>query len=688
MSARQLRRRRQQMIERQQRRPGRPSRVAAGTGAALGAAMLLAPVAQADTFEVTKTDDTQDGTCAADDCSLREAVDDANALAGLDQVTFDSSVSGQIELNSGFGPIYVSDEAQIQGPGADVLDVSGVDATGVFKLFGFDTPNEEVSISGLTLTRGAFMLGGAISSGGDYSGPTYYAADLTVAESAITDSYALAGGGIATGNISGGPPGPGFGGEVTIRDTTISDNYAQIGGGLITISGEPVTVERSTIAGNRATDAAGGLGVLVGDATIDESTISGNVADQGPSDPSEYGGGVIIDLSGGDSQIEIADSTISGNRATGDGGGLGIAAAGTIRNSTVSGNSADSDGDATEPYYGAGGGLNLAYGYGSSSAPLSIENTTIAANSAFVGGGINVYGEDAAELSSSLVGDNTAVEGGNDIATAADSSVVLGFSLVEDLGSSSFSEAPAGSNRLNLDPMLGPLTDNGGPTETQLPALLSPAVDNGVANGLTADQRGLARTSDLASVPNQAGADGTDMGSTELQASDLEAECRGAVARKVDGTPQADTLSGSEGADRISGGDGDDSLSGLGGDDCVAGDGGDDTGSGGTGADLVTGAAGADRLKGNGGRDKLKGAGGKDRLKGGGGKDKLSGGAGKDKLKGSGGKDKLKGNGGKDRLRAAGGGKDKVNCGGGKDRATVDAKDKVSPNCETVTERT
>jgi hypothetical protein len=44
----------------------------------------------------------------------------------------------------------------------------------------------------------------------------------------------------------------------------------------------------------------------------------------------------------------------------------------------------------------------------------------------------------------------------------------------------------------------------------------------------------------------------------------------------------------------------------------------------------------------------------------------------------------LKGNAGKDKLKARDGEKDKVNCGGGEDKATVDDKDKVAGNCETV----
>ena len=263
-----------------------------------------------------------------------------------------------------------------------------------------------------------------------------------------------------------------------------------------------------------------------------------------------------------------------------------------------------------------------------------------------------------------------------------------------------------GSNITGTDPDLGPLQDNGGPTETLLPNLTSPVIDAGVANGLTTDQRGLPRTFDPVSVPNKNGSDGTDIGSTELQAGENglpgNADCLGAVVPSKTGTEAGETITGTEGPDALFGAGGDDTLQGLGANDCLSGDAGNDTADGGAGGDLISGGDGNDNLKGVGGKDKLNGEGGKDKANGGAGKDKLTGGGGKDKLKGSGGKDKVSGGGGKDKINPgkgkdkvkAGGGKDKINtadgkkdklnCGGGKDKATVDAKDKVKANCDVV----
>jgi Ca2+-binding RTX toxin-like protein len=240
---------------------------------------------------------------------------------------------------------------------------------------------------------------------------------------------------------------------------------------------------------------------------------------------------------------------------------------------------------------------------------------------------------------------------------------VVGFSLIENPAGATITETPSGSNLTGVDPQLGPLADNGGPTRTLLPALTSPAVDAGIASSLTADQRGLPRTADLSAVANRTGSDATDIGAVEVQG----ASCQGAVVfADFRATEGDDTLTGSGAAE---------SISALGGNDAV---------SAGGGNDCVSGGDGNDKASGQGGKDQIKGDAGKDNLSGGGGKDKVIGGDGKDTVKGGGGADKLKGNAGKDKIKSRGGGKDKVNCGAGKDKAIVDSKDKVSKNCETV----
>lgn len=67
---------------------------------------------------------------------------------------------------------------------------------------------------------------------------------------------------------------------------------------------------------------------------------------------------------------------------------------------------------------------------------------------------------------------------------------------------------------LTADPLLGPLADNGGPTQTMVPGPTSPAIDAGSASGLRTDQRGLPRPTNLREVPNAD--DGADIGAVEI----------------------------------------------------------------------------------------------------------------------------------------------------------------------------
>jgi hypothetical protein len=68
---------------------------------------------------------------------------------------------------------------------------------------------------------------------------------------------------------------------------------------------------------------------------------------------------------------------------------------------------------------------------------------------------------------------------------------------------------------VNTDPLLQPLGDNGGPTETHALAEGSPAVDQGSCAGLATDQRGYPRPVDIPGVADAD--DGCDIGAYERQ---------------------------------------------------------------------------------------------------------------------------------------------------------------------------
>ncbi len=677
MSARQMRRARERRLDREHRM-GAGNKAAMGAGAALGATVLFAPAAQGATFTVTSLGDAGQGT-------LRQEIADANAAAGPDDLVFQSALTGTITLLT--GQIDITQPLTISGPGASALAVNGNDLSRIF----YVPSAGSLAISGLTIEEGLSNgpNGGAMATNltdvtltgtvfrdnrtTDAPGSAAGAGavqvedgDLAVADSSFVDNVAYGSGGalyaaktgytttitnsIFSGNRaerggvtseSGGALYLG-GTEVSISGSTFTNNRAEEGGALYSYGS--VSIANSTFTGNTAeADYGGAIHNDGGSVAIDGSTITGNQA-------GTVGGGVFVDqtLDQEPTEVTITNSTISGNQSNVSGGGVHIDQTRSdvlVSNSTISGNQSVN-----------GGGISFATDT-TQDPQLRVQNSTIAGNTATAaGGGIYVPGMDndangsgdRATISSSIIADNSAPAGPDlDGGGSGDPTTFeLGFSLVEAPGTTlgaNTAEIPAGSNITGQDPQLGPLADNGGPTQTHLPALTSPALDAGIANGLATDQRGLQRTFDASSLANAAGSDGTDMGAVELVP---EGTCKGKAATVLfaPGAP----ITGTEGADVIVGTAGADKVNALGGNDVVCSGGGNDKVNAGAGKDDVKGAAGKDKLKGGSGKDKLSGQAGKDNLKGQGGKDTLKGGGGKDKLVGGPGKDKLKGGGGKD----------------------------------------
>ena len=169
--------------------------------------------------------------------------------------------------------------------------------------------------------------------------------------------------------------------------------------------------------------------------------------------------------------VTIANSTLSGNSAGTNGGG--IYAEGPlvdISNSTLSGNSAKTSGGAI---------FNNTSGY------VRIDNSTLSGNSAASGGGI--YTVSGIDVSNTIL--NAGVSGEN-IFNNGGTVTSYGYNLSSDDGGG-FLTGPG--DQINTDPLLGPLQHNGGPTLTHLPSRGSPAIDAGDPNFMSPpshDQRG------------------------------------------------------------------------------------------------------------------------------------------------------------------------------------------------------
>jgi hypothetical protein len=301
---------RRQRLKRQRRRQehgrgrglGLRKSLITGAGISAGAALGLASTASAATYAVDTTADTAPtaGECTSPtltDCSLRQAVDAANLNADpgtIDYITFNSGITGTITLGS---ELLVSEPVYINGPGANVLTVSG---NGVTRMFDIDMngPNAlPVGIYRLTLSGGHIIgNGGAIYDGDGV---------LKVNESVLSGNSATGFGGAIFEQGADGAQGK----DNVIYADTITGNTAGIEGGGIYGYKSIGTLATSTVSGNHVlspgTSGHNAAGVLSGDyGYIIDSTIAGN-------GPAHSGAGLVV-LGG----MEIYSSILADNTAT------------------------------------------------------------------------------------------------------------------------------------------------------------------------------------------------------------------------------------------------------------------------------------------------------------------------------------------------------------------------------------
>jgi hypothetical protein len=303
---------------------------------------------------------------------------------------------------------------------------------------------------------------------------------------------------------------------VSISRVRIQNGLAQRGAGISSVppSGAKnlVMITRSVISGNKSAGTGGraaGGGIYNGagsSMSIATSTIHRNSA-TGAGDSCGPSGREGCDGSGGGIEnagtVKLMRTTVSGNSAVGGNGGAictgfggygfpggnafggGIAGGASLVNSTVSGNSA-TGGNAGIAFFcpggtrgaggdGSGGGIEAA-------RAVTAVNTTVAGNSAVggsgnppgaaTGGGIGV-GTGSVMLTNSILAKNTATSGSD-----CDGSVSSGGHNL--LGSDTSCSGFTGPGDLvNVNPMLGPLQENGGPTKTMARGAGSLAIDAG-----------------------------------------------------------------------------------------------------------------------------------------------------------------------------------------------------------------
>ncbi len=252
------------------------TRVIAGTGLSLGASLVTGVSgAQAgsggSTYEVDRTDDTVVIACSAapNDCTLRGAIAIANATAVEDTITFASNVTGNtITLAVGGGEFSVTRPLSIDGPGAGALTISA-NSTSQSRIFAVNmlTEGDDFEISGLTLTGGNAVVGGAIYN---------IDSDLRLFDCTLTGNTATAHGGAIYDTGGGGAEG--YGNDI-VRTAIVGNNAGSYGGGVAGAESAGYFFN-STISGNTAGSYGGGVWSDKNSYLV-ESTVSNNMAADG-----------------------------------------------------------------------------------------------------------------------------------------------------------------------------------------------------------------------------------------------------------------------------------------------------------------------------------------------------------------------------------------------------------------------
>lgn len=393
-------------------------------------------------------DNTDDGVCHtnANTCSLRAAVMQANHL-----------VAGSVSIRLPAGNFSLT--RPINGPdGEDNGDLNltlpniadqfiaiigagrsltVIDGNLIDGVLRID-PGRSAAIASLTVRNGSTQAGQP-GGGAILNHGSILVLDCVVEDNATNGS----GGGIYSDSV------------LNIVSSTIAGNTTQSNGGGIYSSGT-LAVSDSSIRSNLATSSSsqgGGL-YLSGPAKIRSSTISLNLAATG-------GGVLTLD------ELTVVNSTLSYNRANTSGAGLFNFGHTFLYSTTIVGNDADYDGD----FFGNGGGV---YADTTGGHRLVAVNTLIASNTL--------------RTTTTYNDCNGVVE-------------TYGFNRIGEPSGCTYTGNGAAAVGLVTRATLGPLTGNGGPTQTNALLAGSQAIDSTTPQGciddtgalLTADQRGAAR---------------------------------------------------------------------------------------------------------------------------------------------------------------------------------------------------
>ena len=435
---------------------------------------------------VTNLDDAEVSQSGDAPGTLRQAVFDANDLPGPDVISFSSDLTGTIELQFPLLGLVITDSLDIQGPGANQLQLAfttrhrylqilgdltivSIEDLGLYSPAAPCGPGDNCAHPPLIGSEGkSLTISNSELTGGPWDGINIESGDLNLRNSVVTHFT-----GTAIESITDG--------SILIENSEITENKFK---GLV-INGGVTTIDQTTVADNASFPRGTGTGIqcYFCSLSVRNSLVTGHAA---------YRGGGLYSRDG---VVSIENSTISGNSAQVGGGGV-FAFGGNveIRNSTITHNT-------TNPQWSSnvGGGIHHRGDSPNGESTLTIENSIVALNNQQLlrppaVRDIRVAGDVLFEISHSLIGD------------------VTGSNLSESPQPTENGNLLGGPIHGSLDPRLGPLAYNGGPTLTHALLPDSPAVDAAMGfNELGEfDQRGTAFARVFNGTP--------DMGSFELQA--------------------------------------------------------------------------------------------------------------------------------------------------------------------------
>ena len=433
-------------------------------------------------YDVTKPDDTDDGVCSPGDCSLREAVSNANACPGLQTINLPAdgyvlTIDGDDEDLNKTGDLDILDDLVIVGTGAPSIN-GNIERS--FYVHSGVTANFE----GIWLTDGDAIYGGGLVNEGiltlnnftcNYNGVAmppstignamggciFNTGDLTISNGNFLENSAMYGGAVYnndgatvsidgstfTGNLAlsnGGALWNGIGSDMSVSDSTFDQNVVGTNGGAIwshgSLTGESLVIEES-----EAGSSGGGIYTWESSAIFYNVWITGNTA--------SLGGGIYNNQS----MVHFYESGLTANHAFGNGGAVNNYDANPtsptggllLKNVTISGNTA-----------GAGAGI-----YNSSSFDLRF--VTIANNNPE---GIRIDAGVETLIRSSILSNNT---GGDCAGISPDS---MDYNLTSD----STCTLIESHDIVNVTPLIEPLGFYGGLAPSHPLTYGSPALDSGV----------------------------------------------------------------------------------------------------------------------------------------------------------------------------------------------------------------